>query len=119
MSLCAVMVPIWLDGTLAFLYHSLFRAAAMDGDDAEVVSGRLRKVDLRYLLGLGRRLEERILLEAEHLGRNVRGELTPRRVVFLDALVVAHALDGDPVFSARSEEHTSELQSRQYLVCRL
>src|SRR3712207_8846061 len=25
----------------------------------------------------------------------------------------------DPVGSARSEEHTSELQSRQYLVCRL
>src|SRR3712207_8435111 len=24
-----------------------------------------------------------------------------------------------PVFSVRSEEHTSELQSRQYLVCRL
>src|SRR3712207_6960554 len=27
-------------------------------------------------------------------------------------------LDGDPL-DARSEEHTSELQSRQYLVCRL
>src|SRR3712207_7443889 len=26
---------------------------------------------------------------------------------------------GDGVFDARSEEHTSELQSRQYLVCRL
>src|SRR3712207_8058267 len=26
---------------------------------------------------------------------------------------------GDPVARARSEEHTSELQSRQYLVCRL
>src|SRR3712207_8788351 len=25
----------------------------------------------------------------------------------------------DPPFSLRSEEHTSELQSRQYLVCRL
>src|SRR3712207_7967948 len=29
-------------------------------------------------------------------------------------------LTGDPIFAtARSEEHTSELQSRQYLVCRL
>src|SRR3712207_9224657 len=30
-------------------------------------------------------------------------------------------LDGGPitVYDARSEEHTSELQSRQYLVCRL
>src|SRR5258707_12049544 len=26
---------------------------------------------------------------------------------------------GEATFSARSEEHTSELQSRQYLVCRL
>src|SRR3712207_7690657 len=28
-------------------------------------------------------------------------------------------LEGSPVFLVRSEEHTSELQSRQYLVCRL
>src|SRR3712207_8759070 len=28
-------------------------------------------------------------------------------------------LDGDRVVYVRSEEHTSELQSRQYLVCRL
>src|SRR3712207_6909963 len=28
-------------------------------------------------------------------------------------------LDGDGVVGVRSEEHTSELQSRQYLVCRL
>src|SRR5258707_15142139 len=28
-------------------------------------------------------------------------------------------VSGRPVTSARSEEHTSELQSRQYLVCRL
>src|SRR3712207_6988641 len=26
---------------------------------------------------------------------------------------------GDPIVPARSEEHTSELQSRQYLACRL
>src|SRR3712207_8689668 len=32
----------------------------------------------------------------------------------------AHAvLSGTRLFDARSEEHTSELQSRQYLVCRL
>src|SRR5215203_4680310 len=29
------------------------------------------------------------------------------------------ATRSDPCLSARSEEHTSELQSRQYLVCRL
>src|SRR3712207_2882698 len=33
-----------------------------------------------------------------------------------DEIVVKTAMDGSP---ARSEEHTSELQSRQYLVCRL
>src|SRR3712207_9570440 len=30
-----------------------------------------------------------------------------------------HAVDGRCGFYPRSEEHTSELQSRQYLVCRL
>src|SRR3712207_7123890 len=42
-----------------------------------------------------------------------------------NALVVASAgndgrdIDSRPTYPARSEEHTSELQSRQYLVCRL
>src|SRR3712207_3806380 len=34
-------------------------------------------------------------------------------------LVAARALQGDDRPGRRSEEHTSELQSRQYLVCRL
>src|SRR3712207_8134629 len=33
--------------------------------------------------------------------------------------VVREALKEDGAFNDRSEEHTSELQSRQYLVCRL
>src|SRR3712207_7471051 len=33
--------------------------------------------------------------------------------------VAAVLNDGDPHEAQRSEEHTSELQSRQYLVCRL
>src|SRR3712207_7759368 len=33
--------------------------------------------------------------------------------------VVLHRLLGHPQALGRSEEHTSELQSRQYLVCRL
>src|SRR3712207_8177139 len=32
---------------------------------------------------------------------------------------VGAALSGVQLFKSRSEEHTSELQSRQYLVCRL
>src|SRR3712207_8667323 len=35
------------------------------------------------------------------------------------ALNGAGPLVSSPVLAARSEEHTSELQSRQYLVCRL
>src|SRR5258707_12048619 len=36
-----------------------------------------------------------------------------------DALGVLHFTVGNDGKEARSEEHTSELQSRQYLVCRL
>src|SRR3712207_8486398 len=35
------------------------------------------------------------------------------------ARAAAEALRSFPIVNARSEEHTSELQSRQYLVCRL
>src|SRR3712207_8070251 len=34
-------------------------------------------------------------------------------------LVLPGLMTGDPATVVRSEEHTSELQSRQYLVCRL
>src|SRR3712207_8078520 len=34
-------------------------------------------------------------------------------------LAVGHLAQGAAVLPGRSEEHTSELQSRQYLVCRL
>src|SRR3712207_8274658 len=40
----------------------------------------------------------------------------PERGLDEEPEAVAHDLDGD---AGRSEEHTSELQSRQYLVCRL
>src|SRR3712207_9125253 len=48
-----------------------------------------------------------------------RGELQPGggRPEFEDAL--NRALAVTPIADHRSEEHTSELQSRQYLVCRL
>src|SRR5438445_1392933 len=77
-------------------------------------------------------------LRGRLLGREARGEvghgIAPRAAVgdlalredaAQEALVparddVAHARDPDEVHAdARSEEHTSELQSRQYLVCRL
>src|SRR5947209_17203473 len=55
------------------------------------------EVDLRDGRGRRRRLEVGILLEAEHLGGDVAGEAPCRGVVFLDALVVAHARDRQPV----------------------
>src|SRR3712207_9295670 len=42
-----------------------------------------------------------------------------QRVVLDDHAGEDHVVGGDRVDAARSEEHTSELQSRQYLVCRL
>src|SRR3712207_7488622 len=44
-------------------------------------------------------------------------DVRAERVGHLRRVVVGHAFE--PGLFARSEEHTSELQSRQYLVCRL
>src|SRR3712207_9246643 len=44
-----------------------------------------------------------------------RDELDPSKLATLDQLSQVHI----GAFEMRSEEHTSELQSRQYLVCRL
>src|SRR2546422_2707233 len=53
--------------------------------------------------------------EAPDLGA-VRGERVPREIEPEARLFLAQALR---LFTARSEEHTSELQSRLHLVCRL
>src|SRR3712207_9264538 len=42
-----------------------------------------------------------------------------RRLELADALLTPDHVYHDPQIPDRSEEHTSELQSRQYLVCRL
>src|SRR5258707_8183570 len=49
------------------------------------------------------------------LFRSVR----PRAPVIVSAATRALTIDSSTASSPRSEEHTSELQSRQYLVCRL
>src|SRR3712207_7949738 len=56
--------------------------------------------------------------DREAVRLDVRGvpELVRREAVDGEAARDSLAVGGDPV---RSEEHTSELQSRQYLVCRL
>src|SRR3712207_7460598 len=54
---------------------------------------------------------DRVDLHVEHLGEILGPHLLVR---------LAQPLAGDePHAAERSEEHTSELQSRQYLVCRL
>src|SRR3712207_9526172 len=61
--------------------------------------------------------------EARHRGHIVRDRLMREEPDVLDH--VAHApaqlyrIRARHVLAVRSEEHTSELQSRQYLVCRL
>src|SRR3712207_7721463 len=79
-----------------FPYTTLFRSPA--------VGARQPLVQLEQLVG------RQPLGEAEELGqvaeRTMRGLAAGRRAA-------------DPRAAARSEEHTSELQSRQYLVCRL
>src|SRR3712207_8619191 len=85
-----------------FPYATLFRSHhPVDG--GAPVPARLRREVLRrgrlcaqaLLIGLGQRRLARLLVGAD------------RRAVLATAL------------ERRSEEHTSELQSRQYLVCRL
>src|SRR3712207_7757887 len=66
----------------------------------------------RALLGRGR-------LRVHHGGRPA-GPRGPRRAARRLVRCGPAQLSGGPAFKdLRSEEHTSELQSRQYLVCRL
>src|SRR3712207_7078601 len=76
-----------------FPYTTLFRSADASGIVLVLHIGEPR---------CGERPPHPVEIEAEHAGR----ELLP-----------LFALVGDA--RLRSEEHTSELQSRQYLVCRL
>src|SRR5690606_40657734 len=58
----------------------------------------------------GERQAERVAVGAAELGRHPRREIDP--------LLRLQAVGAD-LHTARSEEHTSELQSRENLVCRL
>src|SRR3712207_7316673 len=81
-----------------FPYTTLFRSAARgDARCREAVDGGLTGA---------------ALVVGEEVGRGGR---KVERPVEEDR----HLLAGDARGRARSEEHTSELQSRQYLVCRL
>src|SRR3712207_8833942 len=59
-------------------------------------------------------------VEEALLSIDVRNIRRPEPVGSCDGEVPADQIfGGDGAFVARSEEHTSELQSRQYIVCRL
>src|SRR3712207_9056430 len=92
-----------------FPYTTLFRSRPEDG--REVVRAGLRV-----------RAGQRVMPEhlAAAAGRDRAGHLEElvehrRRLVRVEAGLLEDVL----VVDQRSEEHTSELQSRQYLVCRL
>src|SRR3712207_7250984 len=78
-----------------FPYTTLFRSAR-EGLDVDLAGGLLEHAALAGARGL---------VDVEEVDHDLR----------LDGDVHAHAHEVD----VRSEEHTSELQSRQYLVCRL
>src|SRR5258707_10778316 len=53
---------------------------------------------------------------------DIAQDIFPREQLTPEALLAYHKAEIEkwwPIIKARSEEHTSELQSRQYLVCRL
>src|SRR3712207_7474220 len=84
-----------------FPYTTLFRSQA----------GQVERqpADQRPAVGLGRRPEPFLLQPRE----DEAVDLVPRPVL------VGHVRRRRALHRLRSEEHTSELQSRQYLVCRL
>src|SRR3712207_8010496 len=79
-----------------FPYTTLFRSHHAREQQSSGVDGLVEQPDQR----------RRVLVEARQLR-----ERRPQRAQHADQREAHHR--------ARSEEHTSELQSRQYLVCRL
>src|SRR3712207_9107788 len=92
-----------------FPYTTLFRSRELQ---AETVLSYAR---LAYELPSGNLFQPR--LAPESLGENEFFQLIASDEE-IDR-VVDEFMNPDPEAGQRSEEHTSELQSRQYLVCRL
>src|SRR3712207_7233293 len=53
------------------------------------------------------------------IGGMYEGDMSRKRTLVDHGFRLPSAMDNRPLRWERSEEHTSELQSRQYLVCRL
>src|SRR3712207_9446805 len=92
-----------------FPYTTLFRSPALVGEQlGQAASARLELLDDRRNVGV----DDGADLALAVLGRVVEQQ---RRVVDQRDVRLVHRRQA----VSRSEEHTSELQSRQYLVCRL
>src|SRR3712207_7839141 len=72
-----------------------------------------------YTLSLHRRSSDLGRDPAHHPALRARGDRGQRRAIPPDRLRVLTTPGWCGTTTSRSEEHTSELQSRQYLVCRL
>src|SRR5690606_41799030 len=90
----------------------LFPCTTLFRSEAE---GPYRRPHLSKALWTGGEVAQALLGTAER-GVHV---LTGRVATALDAAARRLELDGGEVLEYRSEEHTSELQSRENLVCRL
>src|SRR3712207_6918524 len=88
-----------------FPYTTLFRSGA----DPDTLAPRIAGVVLLVL-----RVAEPALL-----GRHVLAQALLRTASTRSVGMTQSSPTGSASASVRSEEHTSELQSRQYLVCRL
>src|SRR3712207_9199757 len=92
-----------------FPYTTLFRSDKGDPDPAEVVQVRPLRCDRARC--------------AAHYLRNVAHYAILRNCCACGSRLIPRQCERDDMAhgtsGARSEEHTSELQSRQYLVCRL
>src|SRR3712207_9084154 len=92
-----------------FPYTTLFRSVS-----GGAVIERFGELEAEVRSGSEAAIEPLADLLADH------EELVPAETSKLErALAAVRRSAGDGVATLRSEEHTSELQSRQYLVCRL
>src|SRR3712207_7709544 len=89
-------------------------------DDHEKVKGLFRQFEKARGEAKKKQLADEIMMELEVHSKIEEEIFYPavREKVGEDELV-AEAVEEHHVVDVRSEEHTSELQSRQYLVCRL
>src|SRR2546421_11300274 len=86
--------------------------ALEDSDEANAMSGTLRALAANMVLGVTKGFEKRLTLVGVGYRAQAQGDKLNLTLGFSHPVV-------HPMPKGRSEEHTSELQSRSDLVCRL